>query len=284
MSFTNELPQMSLFAPPCQRWKMACEFSESSQADYIPEDQITQDAVDYLKSQDDALYPEIHEACQIFQQDCLSRAELEALILVGESDAEIAEYCDLSPEVVNVYEYLFFNVRHRDTPSDWLLKHTVGPPHFTGFKDHHLRQLWAWFALHGITEVLHEVIGAYYEELQNTDASGLSVYLHPGSHVHPDLQAMIADCVTPYFPPLYQWDRVFLRYYQSILGVPISKELQIPPSQDYQTQIKVAYGVLTSGLKVTAAVWDCNLPIKESPTEEIENILQILDLQKATRI
>ncbi|HAH45854.1 MAG TPA: hypothetical protein DCM07_13575 [Planctomycetaceae bacterium] len=55
-------------------------------------------------------------------------------------------------------------------------------------------------------------------------------------------------------------------------------------SQDYQTQIKVAYGVLTSGLKVTAAVWYCNLPIKESPTEEIENILQILDLQKATRI
>jgi len=199
MSLTNEVPQMSLFAPPCQRWKMACEISESSQADYIPEDQITQDAVDYLKSQDEALYPEIHKACQIFQQDCLSRAELEALILVGESDAEIAEHCDLSPEVVNVYEKLFFSLRHRDTPSDWLLKHTVGAPHFTGFKDHHLRQLWAWFALHGVPEVLDQVIWAYFEELEHTDDMGLSVYLHPGSHVHPDLQAMIADCGIKFF-------------------------------------------------------------------------------------
>jgi hypothetical protein len=261
---------------------MACEISESSKAVQIPEDQITQDAVNYLKSQDEAQYPEIHEAYQIFQEDGLCRAEMEARILAGQSDAEIAVHCDLTQEIVDIYEKLFFSVRHRTSPSDWLFKHTVGPPHFTGFKNHHLRQLWAWFALHGVPEVLEEVIGAYFVELQNTDASGLSIYLRPGSYTHPDLQAMIADCVTPYFPPLYPWDHVFLRYCQSLQGLPISEELQTPPSQNYHTRIKVAYGVLTSGLKVITAVWDCNLPIKESPTEEIENILRMLDLQKTT--
>jgi hypothetical protein len=284
MSLTNETPQMNLFAPPCWRWNTACQISGSSQAVQIPEDQITQDAVDYLKSQDEAQYPEIYEACQIFQEDGLCRAEMEARILAGQSDAEIAVHCDLTQEIVDIYEKLFFSVRHRTTPSDWLLKHTVGPPHFTGFKDHHLRQLWAWFALHGVPEVLDQVIWAYYEELEHTDDTGLSIYLHPGSYVHSDLQAMIADCVTPYFPPLYQWDHVFLRYYQFIQELPISEELQTPPSQNYHTRIKVAYGVLTSGLKVTAAVWDCNLPIKESPTEEIEDILRMLELQKTASL
>tara|TARA_R110002111_G_scaffold108086_1_gene166719 strand:- start:6210 stop:7064 length:855 start_codon:yes stop_codon:yes gene_type:complete len=277
MLLANELNKINPFTPPCWRWDVAKEIIKQPEESYVPEDQVTKDAVSYLRTQDEAQFPEIHAASQIYQEDGLSRAELEARILVGQSDAEIAGYCDLTTEVVSVYAKLLYCVRERITGSDWLLKHAVGEPHFFGYKNHNLRQLWAWFALQGLPVILDEVIRTYHEELKPTDTPVLSVYLRPGSRVSQKLQVVIAECIFSNFLSLSEWDLEFVNYYQLTRLLPTPEEQQTALCQYKQDRIKFAYQVLTGKLEVNPPKRKRDQPAPRSPMKEIQKIRKSLN-------
>jgi hypothetical protein len=268
-----DLPQSKAL---CRRWNHAAKMSKKPGSQCIPKDQVTKNAIDYLKTPNKALHPEIHTARQIFLKNGLKRAELEARLLVGQADTEIADHCSISPETVSIYSKLFFCVRERANDFEWLFKHTVGEPYFSGFEDHHLRQFWAWFALHGIPEVLDEVIRTYREELKPTDNPTLSVYLRPGSRVCHYLKHMLADCITPYFPPQNEWELEFVRYCQFVRSIPLDPDVETALSQNTHSHISFAYFALIGTLTVEFSKWRLDWSYQRSPVNEIKIIREIL--------
>ncbi|MEQ8667537.1 MAG: hypothetical protein RIC12_00095 [Pirellulales bacterium] len=80
-----------------------------------------------------ARYPAVHAAQSIHHHEHARRSLLEAWILSGSDDAQIASESEASPEVIEAYEQLFFNVRDRLGASDfilWAIRHVHGTaPH-----------------------------------------------------------------------------------------------------------------------------------------------------------
>ena len=66
--------------------------------------------------------------CLYHAADVERRQILEARLLTGESDEEIARRFDIAPDAVNCYEKLFFNVRDRLHCSDWIYLTTLRRP------------------------------------------------------------------------------------------------------------------------------------------------------------
>lgn len=252
MSHHDALYKLAPHASPCSRWNFAVTISEGPEPDInTPYDQITNDATAYLLSKDKKKFPDIFEAYNIFQDDETERAMIEARILAGQTVEEIAGYSYHLPRVLRVYEALFFSVRERAIPFERLLQYTVGECLITGFKNHHIRQLWAWLAIHGSTDLVEEAIYTMVREDIEYDITTptLSLYLRPDSFAPDDLQTMIAECVTPFFNPQIDWIRAFARYYQQLREFPTSKELS-GLSLYKQARINFAYLVLTKGLSV----------------------------------
>ncbi|QDT30015.1 hypothetical protein Enr10x_53740 [Gimesia panareensis] len=216
MILTNATVQGNPFTPLSWRWEAAEQLFRQPDRNLAPHDQVTRDALAYLKNGDRMKSPKIHAARQISEEDGLRRAELESRILVGQSDWEIAEFCNLTPEVVQVYADLFFCVRDVPGGSDWKLRYAVGKPHFYGYQDHNLRQMWNWFGMTGQQEVLNLVIASYYAELKPGDEPTLSVYLRPTSSVDLRLQALIAELIPPSIQPSNRWEEEFMFYSMSI--------------------------------------------------------------------
>jgi hypothetical protein len=110
------------FRPPHLRWLRA-EYLVGHGRDPITEDdEATRLALVYLRqlqrtNEGDHAFHDgglaaVAEAHHLFVVDQpLKRAEVQARILAGDEDAEIASRCGLSPGVVRVYHDLFFNVR-----------------------------------------------------------------------------------------------------------------------------------------------------------------------------
>ncbi len=267
------LPQSKVLS---RRWNRAKKLSKKPENQRSPKNEIINKTIDYLKSPNKALYPEIDDAYNIFLEDGVNQAELQARLLVGQSDTEIADHCSISPETVSTYEKLFFCVRKRAIDFGWLFKHTVGEPYFSGFENHHLRQLWAWFALHRVPEVLDDVIHTYREELKPTDSPTLSVYLRPGSRVCHYLQNMIADSVTPYFPPNNDWELEFVRYSRYVRNIPLDQDVETALSQNNPSIIRFAYLVLIGDLEVDASKSRLNQSYQRSPSKAVRIIEELL--------
>ncbi len=249
MILTNATVQGNPFTPLSWRWEAAEQLLRQPDRNLAPHDQVTRDSLAYLKNGDRLKYPEIHAAHQISEEDGLRRAELESRILVGQSDLEIAEYCNLTPEVVQVYADLFFCVRDVPGGSDWKLRYAVGKPHFYGYQDHNLRQMWNWFGLTGQQEVLNWVIQSYYAELKPGDEPTLSVYLRPSSCVDRRVQGQIAMRIFSDFQPLNEWEHEFAYYYLLTQALPTQEERDKAFHEHINDRIKYAYRFLKGQIK-----------------------------------
>jgi hypothetical protein len=64
--------------------------------------------------------PAIHEACQLWRGLPRRRSEVEARLLAGQSDAEIAGKLNIEAGVVEAYESVFYDVRGGLGASDWV--------------------------------------------------------------------------------------------------------------------------------------------------------------------
>ncbi|HCO22212.1 MAG: hypothetical protein CME31_21570 [Gimesia sp.] len=225
----DELHKLSPHKLPCYRWNFAVRLSEAPEPDMnIADDQITKDATAYLKSKDKEKFPDIYEAYKIYRDDGYERAHIEACILAGLTVDQVADWSCVYPRIIRVYEALFFSVRERDIPFDRLLQYTVGDCLITGFKNHQVRQFWAWLALHTPFEFFEHAIYPMEAELSETDddSPALSLYLRPDSSVPIYFQTMIAECVAPFINPQIEWIRAFAHYYQQFRELPTSKELR----------------------------------------------------------
>ena len=249
MIMTNALVKADPFALPSWRWDVAEQLCNQLGLKVVPEDQVTRDALSYLKTGDRQKFPEIDISYQIFKEDGLRRAELEARILVGQSDSEIAGLCKLTPAVVQVYADLFFCVRDIPGGSDWKLKHAVGKPHFHGYQDHNLRQMWNWFGLTGQTEVLNWVIKSYHDELKPGDEPTLSVYLRPSASVDLRVQALIAELIPPILQPHNRWEQKFMFDSLSIRLMVTSEERDRALQKYKKERVKYVYQYLTGQIK-----------------------------------
>jgi len=137
----------------------------------------------------------ITAAVELSQLDGLPRWGVETWLLAGEEDAVIASRLGCCTEGVCWFEKLFFNVR--GVGSDYLLIRTVGPGPWRGFRDHELRQFWAWLALGGGPLVAAAVIEAFEAAWRPGEAPALSVYLRPNSGVQQPMQTLVATSLLP---------------------------------------------------------------------------------------
>ena len=273
---TNDTVKMDPFTPPCWRWEVAEQLFNKPALDEIPDDQVTRDALTYLRTGDSSQFPEIHTSRQIFLEDGLRRAALEARILVGQTDAEIAELCKYTPELVQVYADLFFCVRDFPKASDWKLRYTVGKPHYYGYQDHNLRQMWNWFGLMEQPLVLNHVIQTYYDELRPDDEPTLSVYLRPTSSVDLRLQAVIADGIFPNFQSANRWELEFA-YYSQLINLLQTQEEKSSALQEYKKdRIKYVYQYLKGKIKSQPPERKEYSTASRSPVREIRKIQERL--------
>ncbi len=97
-------------------------------------------------------------AHQLYESDSPCRWEVEARILAGQSDAEIAVSTGLSPALVATYEQTFFRVRDRRAAGDYILFGVIGYDPFGGFLEGDLRTLWAYFGYAAGPKVLELVM------------------------------------------------------------------------------------------------------------------------------
>lgn len=114
-----------------------------------------------------ARWPFIRAASELAEKVSLQRAEIQSRLLAGQTDEQIAEKCQVRPELVDCYEKLYFSVRHRLRAVDNLMKHAIGPGVHQGFGNNELAQFWGWCALVGgvvaldfLVDRLRDVLGA----------------------------------------------------------------------------------------------------------------------------
>ncbi len=113
-----------------------------------------------LRRRDRAFGEVVKHACQVrFHQDPLVPAEVEAWLLTGSSPAMVADQCGLPVEVVETYEKLFFDVRHRLKAVGHILQVVIGPPIHYGFSLDDLGAIWKFCAYmrgpHALDVLLH---------------------------------------------------------------------------------------------------------------------------------
>jgi hypothetical protein len=89
--------------------------------------------------------PELMRAFELYEGSGQVRWELEARLLAGQTDEEIAATTAMPAIVVGEYERTFFNVRQRLAGSDFILSSVIGYTPFRGFDEGDLRGLWAYY-------------------------------------------------------------------------------------------------------------------------------------------
>lgn len=152
------------FRVPSWRWERARTFREAGRR-RAPgtEDEWTQLAFRYQRSEVQATdayaqftmaenYPEVFYAATIYRQRGQGserghplRLALEARLLAGSSDAEIAEAVGIDAEVVECYEKLFFNVREKLRNTDYIMTVVIGAAMYTGLSERDFDLLWKLF-------------------------------------------------------------------------------------------------------------------------------------------
>jgi hypothetical protein len=89
--------------------------------------------------------PELMSAHQLYQNQSPSRWEVEARILAGQTDDEVAFATGLPPAVVAAFEEHFFNVRDHLAAGDYILFGVIDYDPLGAFREGDLRTLWGYF-------------------------------------------------------------------------------------------------------------------------------------------
>lgn len=134
----------------------------------------------------------IKTAHQLAQHDGPLRWQLEARILAGQQDGEIARRCALSAGTVAWYERLFFAVRHCLGARGYIVGQVIGSGLWHGFHDDGVRALWAAFGYFGGPIVLEAIVDVFYKTWQPTEPATIGVYFRQNCPASLEMQAAIA--------------------------------------------------------------------------------------------
>jgi hypothetical protein len=143
---------------PDWRWQIACHLHERARLRRRRRRQSDPEWLQALLALSEVLHPsgrrgrsrrpvtsELMAAHQLYQSETPLRWEVEARILAGQSDNEVALPTALPPAVVAAFEQFFFNVRDRLAAADCILFGLIGFDPVRGFEEADLRGLWQYF-------------------------------------------------------------------------------------------------------------------------------------------
>jgi hypothetical protein len=91
------------------------------------------------------LRPELLRAFELYQACDPLRWEVDARILAGQSDEEVAAATVIPADAVAAYEHAFFDVRRRLEAEDYIFAVAIGRSNFGGHDESDLKGLWAHF-------------------------------------------------------------------------------------------------------------------------------------------
>jgi hypothetical protein len=196
------------FALPTRKWDLANEIVDDGPQRPDCDDPAVQAAVVFLEQiqaeKVTGLPPEdslLGAAHRIYQDGGALRWEIEARLVAGESDQQIAVRCDVPPDVIGRYEGTFFNVRYCLKAWGYLLNQVVGEGVHRGFEDDEVSNLWAWIALGGGPLVLDAVVQAFRAAMKPGEPLTLSTFLRADAGIDPRIQALVASAVLPPYGP-----------------------------------------------------------------------------------
>jgi hypothetical protein len=138
----------------------------------------------------------IRAASELAEKGSLQRAEIQSRLLAGQTDEQIAEKCQVRPELVACFEQLFCAVRHALKATDYLITRTVGRAVQDGFKNDQVGEFWNWCALAGGVVALDFLVDRLRDVLGVDDQPTLMAYL--GRRVPLPVQGFVAAHVLPF--------------------------------------------------------------------------------------
>jgi hypothetical protein len=95
------------------------------------------------------IHPEVLGAYLLHHGEARRRWEVEARLLAGQSDEEIAGRLGVSAEVIGAYEALFYAIRDRLRSSGWVAANVFGVRLYEGFDSSDVELLWKILAYRG---------------------------------------------------------------------------------------------------------------------------------------
>lgn len=207
-SISNRMCDTDPLCPLGYRWRDAGRVTRGEPPKWSgPDDPIVAEAAAFLRtlaSPDPAdakatadEWPTIDMAYQIFREDGPLRWELEARLLAGQSDEEIADRCEVTAAVVCRYEELFYAVRNVRMTHNYLSHHVVSTGVSDGFGDKEVRRFWAWATWTGGPVLLDGLVDSLRRARRPDEPATLSVYLCEGVDVPKELQSYVAAAVIP---------------------------------------------------------------------------------------
>ena len=122
--------------------------------------------------------------------------EVQARLLSGQSDADIAAKCNLALETATVYGQLLFDVRCRRHAWAWILSRVIGHGPWEGFRDNEVQQFWAWMGWAGGPPIVDLLIEQFLAVCRPGNSRTLGVYLPRCLRPHA-LQCVVATAVMP---------------------------------------------------------------------------------------
>jgi hypothetical protein len=163
------------------RWARASRLVEcGKRASRRRDDAVTADAVRFLVGErrcQTASARSRHErrwagllAAQRLRAEGSLRWEVQARLLAGQTDAEIADACGLDAEVVYWFESLFFHVRDRLQARDWIAIRVLDVPLLKGLHVDDLEKIWMLFGYYGGAAMLPDVMAVSVQIKQTGDA------------------------------------------------------------------------------------------------------------------
>ena len=154
--------------PPDWRWqlaRLACEDPQGIPNCFIDSDSWVQEAVQYLNCSDSARSHDVAIATRIHESRW-DRTVLESYLLTGIGDEDVAAKTGLSPDIIRVYEALFYDMRGRRTATGYVNHFLIRPwaPHKSD--EERMESSVKAFAYFGGPYVLEAVLAAHTDELR----------------------------------------------------------------------------------------------------------------------
>ena len=204
----GERSRYNPFCPLDWRWQTAGKIARKEARSTREDDPALQGAIRLRTRMDQGrpykrpqgLTRAILDALPVYEEDKTQRWELEARLVVGQTDEEICHHTGLAPDVVNAYECVFCDVRPYLHAHGYLATQFFGDRVFTGFGNNDVGHLWAWLALSGHKLVLDRAIRAFKRWRRPGEPPTISSFLAGKARLN--LRAFVANAVLPWDYPL----------------------------------------------------------------------------------
>lgn len=129
----------------------------------------------------DALYALMHRDRELFWAHSMwaderapTRWGIEARVLAGETNEEIAHKIGTEPEIVAAYVNVFFDVREKMNHVDYIVNVVMADAVTRGLQERHYDLLWKMLGYHGGTHVLSAVINKFTHTPRPDNPAGVS--------------------------------------------------------------------------------------------------------------